>query len=50
MDDSGVTDMLTTYADYGIDLGVDLAAIFLLAYALYFRRHRRADLLLASIG
>ena len=50
MDDSGVTDMLTTYADYGIDLGVDLAAIFLLAYALYFRRHRRADLLLAYIA
>ena len=42
--------MLTTYADYAIDLGVDLAAIFLLAYALYFRRHRRADLLLAYIA
>jgi hypothetical protein len=42
--------MLSTYADYGIDLGVDLAAVFLLAYALYFRRHRRADLLLAYIA
>ena len=42
--------MLTTYADYAIDLGVDLAAVFLLAYALYFRRHRRADLLLAYIA
>jgi len=42
--------MLTTYADYAIDLGVNLSAIFLLAYALYFRRHRRADLLLAYIA
>src|SRR3954462_2733483 len=41
--------MLTNYADYAIDLGVDVAAIFLLAYALYFRRHRRADLLLAYL-
>ena len=38
------------YAEYAIDLGVDVAAIFLLAYALYFRRHRRADLLLAYIA
>ena len=29
---------------------VDVAAIFLLAYALYFRRHRRADLLLAYVA
>jgi hypothetical protein len=42
--------MLTNYADYAIDLGVDMAAIFLLAFALYFRRHRRADLLLAYIA
>ena len=42
--------MFTTYADYAIDLGVDLSAIFLLAYALYFRRHRRADLLLAYVA
>jgi hypothetical protein len=41
--------MFTMYADYGIDLGVDLVAIFLLAYVLYFRRHRRADLLLAYV-
>jgi len=38
--------MYTMYTDYAIDLAVDVAAIFLLAYALYFRRHRRADLLL----
>ncbi len=37
------------YAEYGIDLGIDLLAIFLLAYVLYYRRHRRADLLLAYV-
>jgi hypothetical protein len=42
--------MFTMYADYAVDLGVDLIAIFLLAYALYFRRHRRADLLLAYVA
>ena len=41
--------MLTNYAGYAIDLAVDLAAIFLLAYVLYFRRHRRADLLLSYV-
>ncbi|MDT7579966.1 MAG: hypothetical protein QOK35_1230 [Pseudonocardiales bacterium] len=43
------TEMFTMYADYAIDLIVDVAAIFLLAYVLYFRRHRRADLLLAYV-
>src|SRR6476620_12367221 len=42
--------MFTMYADYGIDLAVDLVAIALLAYGLYFRRHRRADLLLAYVA
>jgi len=42
--------MFTIYADYAIDLIVDVAAIFLLAYVLYFRRHRRADLLLAYVS
>jgi hypothetical protein len=42
--------MLTPYADHAVDLLVDLAAIFLLAYVLYFRRHRRADLLLAYVS
>jgi len=41
--------MSTTYIDYATRLAVDLAAIFLMAYALYFRRHRRADLLLAYV-
>jgi hypothetical protein len=44
-----VVDMFTVYADNAIDLGVDLLAIFLLAFVLYFRRHRRADLLLAYV-
>jgi uncharacterized protein DUF4956 len=44
-----VAEMFTTYANNAIDLGVDVLAIFLLAYALYFRRHRRADLLLAYV-
>jgi len=42
--------MFTIYADYAIDLIVDVAAIFLLAYVLYFRRHRRADLLLGYVA
>ena len=45
-----VDDMLSVYADNAIDLGVDLLAIFLLAFVLYFRRHRRADLLLAYVA
>jgi hypothetical protein len=44
-----VTDVSTTYADYAIDLAIDVTAIFLMAYVLYFRRHRRADLLLAYV-
>jgi Domain of unknown function (DUF4956) len=42
--------MFSIYADHAIDLLVDVAAIFLLAYVLYFRRHRRADLLLAYVS
>ena len=42
--------MFGTYGPFAINLVVDLAAIFLLAYALYFRRHRRADLLLAYVS
>jgi hypothetical protein len=33
-----------------ISLAVDIVAIFLLAYVLYFRRHRRTDLLLGYVG
>jgi Domain of unknown function (DUF4956) len=42
--------MFTKYVEFAIDLGTDAVAIFLLAYALYFRRHRRADLLLAYVA
>jgi Domain of unknown function (DUF4956) len=42
--------MFTVYGDFALDLLVDAAAIFLLAYVLYFRRHRRADLLLAYVS
>jgi hypothetical protein len=42
--------MFMTYVDEAVDLGFDLLAIFLLAYVLYFRRHRRADLLLAYVA
>jgi Domain of unknown function (DUF4956) len=41
--------VFTIYANFAINLGIDLLAIFLLAYVLYFRRHRRADLLLAYV-
>jgi hypothetical protein len=43
------TAVFTFYADYAIDLAIDVAAIFVMAYALYFRRHRRADLLLGYV-
>ena len=42
--------MAALYANLAVDLGVDVAAIFLLAYGLYFRRHRRADLLLGYVA
>ncbi len=42
--------MFTAYAEIATDLIVNIAAIFLLAYVLYFRRHRRADLLLAYVA
>jgi hypothetical protein len=42
--------MVTTYAAFAVDLAVDVSAIFLLAYVLHFRRHRRADLLLAYVA
>jgi hypothetical protein len=42
--------MSALHVNLAVDLGVDAAAIFLLAYALYFRRHRRADLLLGYVA
>ncbi|MDT7579122.1 MAG: hypothetical protein QOK35_386 [Pseudonocardiales bacterium] len=46
----GVHEVLTMLTDFAIDLGIDIVAIFVLAYVLYFRRHRRADLLLAYVS
>ena len=42
--------MNAAYFDFAVDLVVNTSAIFLLAYALYFRRHRRADLLLGYVA
>lgn len=39
-----------TYVDLIGDLAVDLVAIYLLAYVVYYRRHRRRDLLLAYVA
>jgi hypothetical protein len=44
------SNMSAIYVEYVINLVVDVAAIFLLACVLYFRRHRRADLLLAYVA
>src|SRR3954449_11008442 len=42
--------MNAAYIDFAVDIAVNTTAIFLLAYALYFRRHRRADLLLGYVA
>ncbi|MDT7581989.1 MAG: hypothetical protein QOK35_3253 [Pseudonocardiales bacterium] len=42
-------EVVTKYADIGIDLAIDVVAILLMAYVLYFRRHWRADLLLSYV-
>ena len=39
-----------SYERFVVGLGVDLVAIVLLAYAIFFRRHRRRELLLAYVG
>jgi hypothetical protein len=45
-----LTDILNTYGGIAINLGLDLVAIFLMTYILYFRRHWRADLLLSYVA
>jgi hypothetical protein len=35
------------YLDLLVDLGIDLVGVFILAVVLYYRRHRRSDLLLS---
>ena len=47
---SQTAEVVATYSDFGIDLGIDLVAIFLMTYVLYFRRHWRADLLLSYVA
>jgi hypothetical protein len=42
--------MNPAYIDFAVDIAVNTTAIFLLSYALYFRRHRRADLLLGYVA
>jgi hypothetical protein len=40
---------IARYSGFVIDLVIDLVAIMLMAYVLYFRRHWRADLLLSYV-
>ncbi len=42
--------MKTEYEDFLAGLAVDLVAVSLLTYALYFRRHQRRDLTLGLVG
>jgi hypothetical protein len=42
--------MFMSYLGRATNLYIDVVSIFLLAYVLYFRRHRRADLLLAYVA
>jgi Domain of unknown function (DUF4956) len=44
-----VTEVIAKYSGFGIDLAIDVVAILLMAYVLYFRRHWRVDLLLSFI-
>ena len=43
-------DLLNRYGDILTYLGIDLVAIFVMTYVLYFRRHWRADLLLSYVA
>jgi uncharacterized protein DUF4956 len=43
-------DLLHRYGGVATYLGLDLVAIFLMTYGLYFRRHWRADLLLSYVA
>src|SRR3954467_9467609 len=44
------SDLLNRYGDIATYLVLDLVAIFLMTYVLYFRRHWRADLLLSYVA
>ena len=43
-------DLVSTYGGIVTYLVLDLVAIFLMTYLLYFRRHWRADLLLSYVA
>src|SRR4051812_29564372 len=43
-------DLVNGYGSVATYLGLDLVAIFLMTYVLYFRRHWRADLLLSYVA
>ena len=45
-----LTDLLNRYGGVATNLGIDLVAIFVMTYVLYFRRHWRADLLLSYVA
>jgi hypothetical protein len=44
------SDLLTRYGSFATNLGVDLVAILVMTYLLYFRRHWRSDLLLSYLA
>lgn len=44
-----ISQAVASYSGFLIDLVIDLVAILLMAYVLYFRRHWRADLLLSYV-
>lgn len=43
-------DLLNRYSGIGTSLVIDLVAVFLMTYVLYFRRHWRTDLLLSYVA
>ncbi|GAA1276725.1 hypothetical protein GCM10009609_44650 [Pseudonocardia aurantiaca] len=43
-------DLLNRYGGIGTSLVIDLVALFLMTYVLYFRRHWRTDLLLSYVA
>ena len=42
--------LLNTYGDIGTSLVIDLVALYLMFYVLYFRRHWRTDMLLSYVA
>ncbi|OLT00250.1 hypothetical protein BJF90_36335 [Pseudonocardia sp. CNS-004] len=44
-----ISQAVVTYSGFLVDLAIDIVAILLMAYVLYFRRHWRADLLLSYV-